>query len=397
MRLTLWIVPTCLFLAVAVAIVRQEAEDHSYAAAPTPHAAPTAAPAVDLGVAGAPLQAITVDDWDDERPITSPPGGGPQPVWRVVDFGLSRGVLSDSDIPTLAISHRVPVAESEGVPVILASAEKTRANSPWEVIGHSVQGKPIHVRKFGTAGEVTLLIAGLDGEDRIAVKWIDTLSQRLGEAPEMIANRQIILLRDANPDGLTRKQTANDHGVELNRNFPTPAYRPGATSGAGPASEPETRAILEVLYRDKPSRVIHVQSAGRSEVAANSAAEQLAVTLQQGRQLRQQAWDQAQVAGSLEEFATTILAAEVLSMKLATGDDWRSAAIGHFPTLMAAAVPQIAAESLNVAQTSRSSKPNGDETETDLVPSPFRAEGEITRLERKGYEELPPPPEKPSW
>lgn len=387
MRLSLWIVPTIGFVSLAAFVVQRESAE-------TPATDPSAAFAEPAEIAGsiAPQHPFVLND-GEERPITSPPGGGPEPVWRIVDFGLSSTVLSPSDIPALAISNTTSARDE--VPVQMAASEKSKAKSPWEVVGHSTRGRPIHVRHYGTAGDVTLVLCGMDGADRVAVKWIDSLSQQLADAPEMLSGRQIVLLRDANPDGLTIKQSPNERGVTLNHNFPTKSFRPGEGSGSGPASESETRAILEVLYRFQPARVIHVQSAGRSEVAANPAAQRLAETLGQGRQLAVQTLPAEQLAGSLEEFVTQTLSAEMLTLRLATGDDWRSAAIGHFPTLMAAAVPKIAEETLSVAQASQSQ--TQAESVADLAPSPFSEVTEITRLSRRGYEELPPPPHKPSW
>lgn len=396
MRLSLWIAPTVLFVAVSAALVQRENELSQ---------PPTEVSPSEIVSDQAESSAITlarpvihVESDHEERVIHSPPSGGPEPVWQVIDLGLADGVVSSGRIPTLTISNPVP-REPE---TIAAKPPATKpVASPWEIVGYSVKGKPIHIRKYGNAGELSLIVCGLNGDDRIAVKWIDSLSQQLGDAPEMLQGRQIVLLRDPNPDGLTVKSLANDHGVNLNQNFPTAGYRPGESSGPGPASEPETRAVLEVLYRFKPQRIIHVQSAGQSEIVWSDKAQPVAESLRDGLQMAAKPWDASQGAGSIEEFASQVLKAEVLTMRLETGDDWRSAAIGHFPKMMAAAVPQIAKETLAIAQASRTSDTQFDGGE---VPSPFSMNGDVTetvaeirKLDRRGYEELPPPPEKPSW
>lgn len=396
MRLSLWIAPTILFVAVAAALVQREYELSQPAPAADPsdvEVAADAAPPTEITLA---KPVIHVEPEDDVRLIHSPPSGGPEPVWRVIDLGLADDVLSSGHISALTISNTV--AREEMVAAKTSPAKSSA--SPWEIVGYSVKGKPIHLRKYGTAGELTLIVCGLNGDDRIAVKWIDSLSQQLADAPDMLQGRQIVLLRDPNPDGLTAKTLANDHGVILNQNFPTAGYRPGETSGPGPASEPETRAVLEVLYRLQPQRIIHVQSAGQSEIVWTDKAQPVAESLRDGLQMTAKPWDASQGAGSIEEFASQVLKAEVLTMRLDTGDDWRSAAIGHFPKMMAAAVPQIAKETLSIAQASRRNDPQFDGGE---VPSPFGISGdveaveEIHKLDRRGYEELPPPPEKPSW
>ncbi|MCB9464995.1 MAG: hypothetical protein H6682_15010 [Candidatus Eisenbacteria bacterium] len=105
----------------------------------------------------------------------------------------------------------------------------------------------------------------------------DLLGGRIAVPPGTI----VTSLLDANPDGTARVEAAlragrpswnrgNARGVDLNRNFPTafrtrprwidfwPMWRPGP----GPASEPETRAVLEAAG-DRPTLVLSLHSFGR--------------------------------------------------------------------------------------------------------------------------------------
>ncbi len=403
MRLTLWIIPTIAFVAAAACIVQREAADDS--SDPTVATVETdAVPAVESVDSIPPKMTQSVQIPDSDFAIQStisdfeslPPGEIRQPVWKITDHAFSGDVLAPSDVPVLAISNTQAV-EEPAVPVQIAAndREKSASPPPWEVIGHSVGGIPIHIRRYGTTGDLTLIVCGLDGNDRIAVKWLDELSRQLNDTPELVKDRRVVLLRDPNPDGLTVKQAVNKHGVMLNRNFPSTNYRPGENYGPGPASEPETRAVLEVLYRFQPQRVVYFESAGKSEISANKAAQPLAELLGKGRQIPTVAQDQPPVSGSLEEFASLTFGAEVITLRLSTGDDWRSAAITHFPTLLAAAIPSVAQQSLSVASVAAAAPVNTDE---GLAPSPFgNSSAEIVRLERSGYEELPPPPHKPTW
>lgn len=379
MRWSLWIVPSIVFAAIAAGIVlRENAPLRDGVESDTASDQVVAAPR------------MLFDPLDDE-PFETIPEIVPQPTWRITDHGFGGDVLAPSDVPVVAISNTVVATDARPEVQLAANDKPAGSAPPWEVVGQSVGGLPIHIRRYGNVGDATLIVCGIDGNDRIAVKWIDELSRQLNEAPDMISGRRVILLRDPNPDGLTAKQSENRRGVQINRNFPSAMYRPGLDAGPGPASEPETRAILEVIYRFQPTRVIHLQSAGRSEVAANPAARQLAELLRHGRQLAAEQPERPLQAGSLEEFASQTLGAEVLTLRLATGDDWRAAAIGHSPTLLAAAVPKIAEESLAIARSTSISKL--DDPADALAPSPFGTVSEISRLDRSGYEELPPPPQ----
>ena len=55
-------------------------------------------------------------------------------------------------------------------------------------------------------------------------------------------------MRDLNPDGFAHRVRTNAHGVDLNRN--SPEHWAGA--GARPWSEPETRAIRDLILGELP-------------------------------------------------------------------------------------------------------------------------------------------------
>ena len=63
-----------------------------------------------------------------------------------------------------------------------------------------------------------------------------------------------------NPDGMTDKKRTNDSGVDLNRNFPTEnwEYTPKDEffGGEKPASEIETRFLIEVLKEFQPQMIL---------------------------------------------------------------------------------------------------------------------------------------------
>jgi protein MpaA len=115
-----------------------------------------------------------------------------------------------------------------------------------EVIGRSVQGRPITLIRIGDpAAPRKVLAVGCIHGNEPAGRGIVADLMRASPA----ADTQLLLVRDMNPDGFARDQRANAHGVDLNRN--SPEHWAGA--GARPWSEPETRAIRDLILRERPT------------------------------------------------------------------------------------------------------------------------------------------------
>ena len=115
-----------------------------------------------------------------------------------------------------------------------------------EVIGHSVQGRPITLTRVGEAEATRRVLAvGCIHGNEPAGRGIVADLQRAIAAP----GTQLLLVRDMNPDGFAHHQRTNAHGVDLNRN--SPEHWAGA--GPRPWSEPEARAIRDLILREQPT------------------------------------------------------------------------------------------------------------------------------------------------
>jgi len=77
-----------------------------------------------------------------------------------------------------------------------------------------------------------------------------------------------------NPDGIENRTRRNARRVDLNRNFPTKNWSPGSPrsrmfGGPSPASEPETRAIVDLVERRSPDAIVTIHSIGRHRFCNN--------------------------------------------------------------------------------------------------------------------------------
>ena len=126
------------------------------------------------------------------------------------------------------------------------------------VAGRSLHGRAIAVTHFGAGDRRLLLLGGVHG-DEYGAPVARALERYLLAHPRALpAGASIDLVACANPDGSAARTRANARRVDLNRNLPTRNWRSrlrardassllGLTGGRSPGSEPETKAVLELL------------------------------------------------------------------------------------------------------------------------------------------------------
>lgn len=296
--------------------------------------------------------------------------------------------------PTVAVKQpasNTPRTKTELLPGSKAPPKAALVDPEWKLIGRTSRGVPMHSRRYGRQGTRTLIIAGLDGLDVVGTRWNDELSEVLLRRTDLLQNNEILIVRAGNPEGLSSRIATNMNGVMINRNFPSRRYQlmPDRSTGTGPGSEAETKAIMDVLYSFRPRRVIHLSSiSGRSTVLYNRAARDLGDELEKQFKLHVQPLDVEQVPGSLEDFADGTLDAAVISLKLSSSPDWQSAWKKHVGAVITAINGQNPEKLVSVSteQAALSLEPTGSpipNIEEEPAPEPKR---------RRGYEELPPPP-----
>ena len=176
----------------------------------------------------------------------------PHWTWRALWAEVARLVRQASDVVTVR-----PIGASvEGTPLWSVTVEHPRALRP-----------PV------------LVVAGLHALEHVGPIAAVRLLQRAAAGQGPWGRRRLVVVPVVNPDGWcaveahlaagrARWRRANARGVDLNRNMPAsnwqgthPAgYYPGPRAG----SEPETRALLDLLERERPTRVISIHSPYRT-------------------------------------------------------------------------------------------------------------------------------------
>jgi hypothetical protein len=167
----------------------------------------------------------------------------------VVAMRLSARLLA----PASLLLAAVPPAASAAAPPAAPDAARAVPRQ-LETVGSSAGGRPIRALRVGarSARRVVLvvgLIHGTEPAGRPIARRLRRVRPPRGTA--------WLLVEDANPDGSAAGTRQNGRGVDLNRNFPfrwRPIGAPFDTyhSGAGPLSEPESRALADLIRRVRP-------------------------------------------------------------------------------------------------------------------------------------------------
>jgi protein MpaA len=124
-------------------------------------------------------------------------------------------------------------------------------------LGTSAGGLPIDAVRRGTpGGRVVLVIGVIHGDEPAGAAIVDRLAQL-----DVAGGVDLWTVRAMNPDGLAANDRHNANQVDLNRNFPYewgPIGQPGdgQYAGTGPASEPETQAMVAFISEIRPDLVI---------------------------------------------------------------------------------------------------------------------------------------------
>ncbi|MBI4581866.1 MAG: DUF2817 domain-containing protein [Planctomycetes bacterium] len=123
-------------------------------------------------------------------------------------------------------------------------------------LGRSVAGRPLKAQIYGTGEQTILMLATIHGNEQAGTPLLRKLGDYLREHPQIVADKRVILIPVANPDGMASNTRGNLRGIDLNRNFPAWNYSPSRGHGSQPLSEPESRALSQVIAKYEPDRII---------------------------------------------------------------------------------------------------------------------------------------------
>jgi protein MpaA len=186
----------------------------------------------------------------------------------------------------------LPVAPGTEIPGTTHVADLAIRNG-WhpEPIGTSVNGIPIIGWWPALRPPSRVVWAAVHGEEWVTSALAHTL---LRSIPAQLACAVVIPV--ANPDGVLLGTRQNARGVDLNRNFPSNTWSPSASPtfwptsmtrtdafrtqqsspGEQPASEPEVRALCDLVLRVAPAAVIDLHTPLECVIATHERSEDLA-------------------------------------------------------------------------------------------------------------------------
>lgn len=140
------------------------------------------------------------------------------------------------------------------------TAETGATGDDWQVVGTSVQGRPIRLRTLGHGPRKVLFIGGIHGDEAEGAYLTAELPGAFSSAG-FADTVTLTILEDANPDGRAAGTRDNANGVDLNRNFPASNFdATNPLNGGTPLSQPESRTLYDTIERISPNLVLVVHS-----------------------------------------------------------------------------------------------------------------------------------------
>jgi len=205
----------------------------------------------------------------------------------------------------------LPELVAEGPPSVAALLGQ------HHIVGKSVGNRVIMTQVFGQGPDVILIMATIHGNEAAGAPLVRRLAQHIKENLQLINGRTIILMPVANPDGMAANTRQNANGVDLNRNFEAANRINNATSGLKALSEPEARAIKQIIRQYNPDRIVTIHQP-LACIDYDGPARRIAATMAQHCDLPVRKLGAR--PGSLGSYAGITLATPIITFELRAAD-----------------------------------------------------------------------------
>lgn len=130
--------------------------------------------------------------------------------------------------------------------------------SEVEILGYSLQNRPIELLTLGSGPDTVLIMATIHGNEDAGTPLVYKLIDRLNEEPALLDGRTVMIMPLANPDGYALRTRGNAAGIDLNRNFPTENRVDNEVHGLGGLTEPESVILHDLILARWPSRIVTI-------------------------------------------------------------------------------------------------------------------------------------------
>ncbi len=168
---------------------------------------------------------------------------------------ITRHILATCLLAALLLAgcHAPPEPTIKGIDPLLI-----RPTARRNTIGTSVENRPIETIVLGNGPDVVLIMATIHGNEPAGTPLVEMLAAHIEKDQRFLTGRTVVLMPLTNPDGLAANTRANARGVDLNRNFAADNRQDTEEYGMIALSEPESRAISQVITMYHPNRIISI-------------------------------------------------------------------------------------------------------------------------------------------
>ena len=182
-----------------------------------------------------------------------------------VDLGQAspfpvKAPVAVAPVPVVPTPGEVAHLDPEPTPIDLPAIPIELGPVHWRRDFESNKRRPIETAVFGRGPRRIAVLSSLTGNSDATVALAEKLAGVLAREELMPVQLSVLVVRTPNPDGQADRTLTNSRGVDLNRNFPSTRFTasPRRETGEKPGSEPETRAIMQILNQFNPELVVHV-------------------------------------------------------------------------------------------------------------------------------------------